>query len=150
MRGSSRPGRPSSRQLQQGRKGYAIQPPALPCPPLQPFFEAMHLALAPGGIVCTQAESLWYHLGIIKSLAAMCAEVFAGGAVQYAFTTIPTYPRWELPAVRAGHGACHAGECAMHAPMMDVLCGWTLPICGRSGVGLPGFARPGIWLCSRI
>ncbi len=34
-----------------------------------------------------------YHLEIIKSLAAMCSEVFQGGAVQYAFTTIPTYPR---------------------------------------------------------
>ena len=33
--------------------------PALPPCPLQPFFEAMHRALAPGGIVCTQAESLW-------------------------------------------------------------------------------------------
>lgn len=40
-----------------------------------------------------QAESLWYHLDIIKSLASMCSEVFQGGAVQYAFTTIPTYPR---------------------------------------------------------
>lgn len=44
-----------------------------------------------------QAESLWYHLDIIKSLAAMCSEVFQGGAVQYAFTTIPTYPRWAPP-----------------------------------------------------
>jgi hypothetical protein len=26
---------------------------------LQPFFDAMHRALKPGGIVCTQAESLW-------------------------------------------------------------------------------------------
>jgi hypothetical protein len=96
--------------LQQARQVALFNP--LPCPPdpsltppsfanlpLQPFFEAMHRALAPGGIVCTQAESLWYHLGIIKSLAAMCAEVFAGGAVQYAFTTIPTYPRWVAGAV---------------------------------------------------
>lgn len=34
-----------------------------------------------------------YHLEIIKSLAAMCSEVFVGGGVQYGFTTIPTYPR---------------------------------------------------------
>ncbi|EFN53284.1 hypothetical protein CHLNCDRAFT_26108 [Chlorella variabilis] len=62
----------------------------------KPFFDAMHRALKPGGIVCTQAESLWYHLEIIKSLAAMCAEVFQGGAVQYAFTTIPTYPSGQI------------------------------------------------------
>ena len=132
---------------------------------MQPFFEAMHRALKPGGMVCTQVsfplhtlpafpghecclctaaseaacpillqvgtlpdctcaaldndkimrqngmpevpgilirigclqgESLWLHLDIIKSLAAMCHEVFVGGTVQYAYTTIPTYPRWGL------------------------------------------------------
>ncbi len=40
-----------------------------------------------------QGESLWLHLDIIKELAAMCHEVFVGGTVQYAYTTIPTYPR---------------------------------------------------------
>ncbi len=64
---------------------------AVQCP--QPFFEAMHAALKPGGIVCTQAESLWYHMDIIKGLANMCTSVFEGGRVQYAYTTIPTYPR---------------------------------------------------------
>lgn len=62
----------------------------------KPFFEFMHRALKPGGIVCTQAESLWYHMEIIKSLAAMCKEVFVGGTVQYAFTTIPTYPSGQI------------------------------------------------------
>jgi spermidine synthase len=42
---------------------------------LQPFFEAMHRALKPGGIICTQAESLWLHMDIIKSLASMCKAV---------------------------------------------------------------------------
>ena len=41
-----------------------------------------------------QGESLWLHLPIIKELAAMCHEVFAGGSITYAYTTIPTYPRW--------------------------------------------------------
>ena len=40
-----------------------------------------------------QAESLWLHLPIITELATMCHRVFAGGSVQYAYTTIPTYPR---------------------------------------------------------
>jgi spermidine synthase len=62
----------------------------------RPFFEYMHRALKPGGVVCTQAESLWYHMDIIKSLAAMCREVFAGGSVQYAYTTIPTYPSGQI------------------------------------------------------
>ncbi|KIY96353.1 spermidine synthase [Monoraphidium neglectum] len=58
----------------------------------EPFFRAMHRAVRPGGVVCTQAESLWLHLDIIKALAAMCSRVFEGGSVQYAYTTIPTYP----------------------------------------------------------
>jgi spermidine synthase len=62
----------------------------------RPFFEYMHRALKPGGVVCTQAESLWYHIEIIKSLAAMCKDVFVGGTVQYAFTTIPTYPSGQI------------------------------------------------------
>lgn len=62
----------------------------------RPFFEYMHRALKPGGIVCTQAESVWYHMDIIKSLATMCKDVFAGGSVNYAFTTIPTYPSGQI------------------------------------------------------
>lgn len=71
----------------------------------QPFFEAMHRALKPGGVVCTQAESTWLHLEIIKSLAAMCKGVFQGGSVQYAFTTIPTYPSGQI-----GFMICTKGE----------------------------------------
>jgi hypothetical protein len=35
----------------------------------------MHRALRPGGIICTQAESLWLHMDIIQSLAGMCKKV---------------------------------------------------------------------------
>eukprot|EP00878_Enallax_costatus_P005950 GHUV01006241.1.p1 GENE.GHUV01006241.1~~GHUV01006241.1.p1 ORF type:complete len:322 (+),score=76.82 GHUV01006241.1:184-1149(+) len=62
----------------------------------QPFFEAMHRALRPGGVICTQAESLWLHLDIISSLADMCKQVFVGGSVTYAYTTIPTYPSGQI------------------------------------------------------
>jgi hypothetical protein len=30
---------------------------------------------------------------VIKALVAMCKDVFVGGSVSYAYTTIPTYPR---------------------------------------------------------
>jgi spermidine synthase len=62
----------------------------------QPFFEYMHRSLKAGGCVCTQAESLWLHMPIIESLASMCKKVFDGGSVQYAYTTIPTYPSGQI------------------------------------------------------
>lgn len=62
----------------------------------KPFFEYMHRALKPGGVVCTQAESIWLHMPIIQSLASMCHGVFAGGSVHYAYTTIPTYPSGQI------------------------------------------------------
>ncbi|CAD7698732.1 unnamed protein product, partial [Ostreobium quekettii] len=60
------------------------------------FFENMHRALKPGGIVATQAESLWLHLNIIEGLAGMCNDVFQGGSVSYGYTTIPTYPSGQI------------------------------------------------------
>ncbi|KAK9813753.1 hypothetical protein WJX73_007051 [Symbiochloris irregularis] len=62
----------------------------------KPFFEAMHRALRPGGVICTQGESLWLHMRIIEELADMCHSVFKGGSVQYAYTTIPTYPSGQI------------------------------------------------------
>jgi len=85
----------------------------------EPFFQYMHKALAPGGIVCTQAESQWYHLEIIKSLATMCKRVFAGGSVQYAYTTIPTYPSGQIGfmvCTKADDGGLHDPRVARRSP----------------------------------
>ena len=49
----------------------------------EPFFRALHRAVRPGGIICTQAESIWFHLPIIKSLATMCGKIFEGGSISY-------------------------------------------------------------------
>jgi spermidine synthase len=62
----------------------------------KPFFEHIHRALRPGGVVCTQAESVWLHMPIITGLAQMCSEVFVGGSVSYGYTTIPTYPSGQI------------------------------------------------------
>lgn len=70
----------------------------------KPFYESMHRALKPGGVVATQAESLWLHLPIITSLAKMCAEVFVGGEVAYGFTTIPTYPSGQIGFMMCSKG----------------------------------------------
>jgi spermidine synthase len=86
----------------------------------QPFFEYMHRALKPGGCVCTQAESLWYHLDIIKSLAAMCKSVFVGGSLQYAFTTIPTYPSGQIGFMICSKADPEAGALDAREPKQSV------------------------------
>ncbi|TKY58630.1 Spermidine synthase 2 [Spatholobus suberectus] len=57
----------------------------------KPFFESVAKALRPGGVVCTQAESIWLHMNIIEDIVANCCQIFKG-SVNYAWTTVPTYP----------------------------------------------------------
>lgn len=59
----------------------------------KPFFQSVARALRPGGVVCTQAESIWLHMHIIEDIVVNCRQVFKG-SVNYAWTTVPTYPRY--------------------------------------------------------
>ncbi|KAH9627190.1 hypothetical protein KSS87_020736 [Heliosperma pusillum] len=61
----------------------------------KPFFESVAKALRPGGVVCTQAESIWLHMHIIEDIVSNCRQIFKG-SVNYAWTTVPTYPRHVL------------------------------------------------------
>ncbi|KAI4518192.1 spermine synthase [Schizophyllum commune Loenen D] len=60
----------------------------------KPYFELLHAALAPGGIVASQSECLWLHLPLIKDLVAMARTIFP--VVEYAYTTTPTYPSGQI------------------------------------------------------
>eukprot|EP00741_Cyanophora_paradoxa_P002309 tig00000581_g2240.t1 len=55
-----------------------------------PFFRSLKRTLRPNGIVCTQAECMWLHLDIIKSVLADCRAIF--NTVEYAYVNTPTYP----------------------------------------------------------
>ncbi|KAJ3693260.1 hypothetical protein LUZ60_008740 [Juncus effusus] len=57
----------------------------------KPFFQSVARALRPGGVVCTQAESIWLHMHIIEDIVKNCRQIFKG-SVNYAWTTVPTYP----------------------------------------------------------
>ncbi|KAJ4973950.1 hypothetical protein NE237_007124 [Protea cynaroides] len=57
----------------------------------KPFFQSVAKALRPGGVVCTQAESIWLHMHIIEDIVSNCRQIFKG-SVNYAWTTVPTYP----------------------------------------------------------
>ncbi|RYY79998.1 hypothetical protein EON63_16945 [archaeon] len=55
------------------------------------FFNALKNILNPqGGVLCTQGESMWLHLPLIKSTRDTLLELFP--CVLYAYSSIPTYP----------------------------------------------------------
>ncbi|KAI3839127.1 hypothetical protein MKW98_006025 [Papaver atlanticum] len=57
----------------------------------KPLFESVAMALRPGGVFCTQAESIWVHMHIIEDIISNFRQIFQG-SVNYAWTTVPTYP----------------------------------------------------------
>lgn len=54
------------------------------------FFEAMFRSLKDDGIVVTQAESFFYHSGIIKSIFSFIRDIYP--ISEYYYTLVPTYP----------------------------------------------------------
>lgn len=60
----------------------------------KPYFELLYGALREGGVMTTQAENQWLHLELITKLKKSCKEVFP--TVEYAYTTIPTYPSGQI------------------------------------------------------
>jgi spermidine synthase len=82
-----------------------------------PFYNAMHRSLRDGGIVCTQGECMWLHLDLIQPLVKSISRTFT--TVEYAYTTIPTYPSGQIGFIVAGKGR---GSCKVPArlPESDV------------------------------
>lgn len=64
------------------------------------FYRSMKSALKPDGILCTQGECMWLHVQLIKPLLTACRELFP--VVEYAYTTIPTYPSGQIGFVLCG------------------------------------------------
>ncbi|XP_060073766.1 spermidine synthase-like [Ylistrum balloti] len=58
------------------------------------YYELMKKALKPNGILCCQGECLWLHLDLIKSMQDFCRSLYP--VVDYAYTTIPTYPSGQI------------------------------------------------------
>ncbi|CCX07718.1 Similar to Spermidine synthase; acc. no. Q9Y8H7 [Pyronema omphalodes CBS 100304] len=59
------------------------------------YFELLNAALKEGGVITTQgSENQWLHLKLITELKKSCREVFP--TVEYAYTTIPTYPSGQI------------------------------------------------------
>lgn len=67
-----------------------------------PFYNAMYKSLRQGGIVCTQGECMWLHLNLIKPLVDSISQTYS--SVEYAYTTIPTYPSGQIGFIVATKG----------------------------------------------
>ncbi|KAJ1913396.1 putrescine aminopropyltransferase [Mycoemilia scoparia] len=64
------------------------------------YYELMKNALREGGIISTQGECQWLHLNIIKEVLDFARDLFP--KVEYAYTTIPTYPSGQIGFVVCG------------------------------------------------
>ncbi|XP_013187111.1 spermidine synthase [Amyelois transitella] len=58
------------------------------------YFSLMKKALRPGGIVCSQAGTIWNDIDIVTSTLRYCKNQFAVAA--YAYASVPTYPSGQI------------------------------------------------------
>eukprot|EP01088_Endostelium_zonatum_P014472 TRINITY_DN3192_c0_g1_i1.p1 TRINITY_DN3192_c0_g1~~TRINITY_DN3192_c0_g1_i1.p1 ORF type:complete len:300 (-),score=75.90 TRINITY_DN3192_c0_g1_i1:37-936(-) len=79
----------------------------------KPFYVNMRNALRPGGIVGTQGECQWLHLELIKRLLDQSREIY--NHVEYAYTTIPTYPCGQI-----GFVICSLRDERPSVPVRDI------------------------------
>ncbi|XP_057951744.1 spermidine synthase 2-like [Malania oleifera] len=54
------------------------------------FLETVAKALRAGGVMSSQAESMWFNNFFVENTISKCRQVFKG-SVEYAWTTVPTY-----------------------------------------------------------
>lgn len=60
----------------------------------QPYYELLKKKLTPSGIICCQAESIWFDLDFISELLDMNRKIFK--QVAYASTMTCTYPSGQI------------------------------------------------------
>ncbi|KAL8966067.1 MAG: hypothetical protein Q9183_003535 [Haloplaca sp. 2 TL-2023] len=108
----------------------------------KPYFELLYGALREGGVITTQAENQWLHLSLITNLKKQCKEVFP--TVEYAYTTIPTYPSGQIGFMVC----CKDAERNIKEPMRswsveeeEKLCRYYNKDIHRASFVLPSFAR---------
>ncbi|CAM9241431.1 unnamed protein product [Chrysoparadoxa australica] len=104
------------------------------------FYENMKRVLAPGGVIATQGECLWLHLPLIKTVLGACTDIFH--TVDYAFTTIPTYPSGQIGFVLVSNTERDLSKPAATPPdeLAKKLRYYT-PEVHRSAFVLPAFAE---------
>jgi len=108
-----------------------------------PFYELMYRALREGGVISTQSECVWLHLDLISNLYNLSKKIYK--SVDYAYTTIPTYPSGQIGFMLCSKGenklskAKRTVEEAIVEDQVDTLRYYNVDIHGASFV-LPTFA----------
>jgi len=109
-----------------------------------PFYNSMHASLREGGIVCTQGECIWLHLNLIRPLVNSISRLYT--TVEYAYTTIPTYPSGQIGFIVATKDR---GECKVPSRKPDEKTQKHLryytPELHQAAFVLPAFARREIY-----
>jgi len=102
----------------------------------KPYFQLLHDALAPGGNIASQGECLWLHLPLISEMRAMAESIFP--VVEYAFTTIPTYPSGQIGFILCSREK----ERNLRKPLRQVTeCRYWNQAVHRAAFELPEFGR---------
>ncbi|EEP79717.1 spermidine synthase [Uncinocarpus reesii 1704] len=109
----------------------------------KPYFELLHGSLREGGVISTQgSENQWLHIKLITDLKKLMKEVFP--VVEYAYTTIPTYPSGQIGFLVA----CKDASRNIREPVRswtreeeDKLCRYYNQDIHRASFVLPSFAR---------
>lgn len=58
------------------------------------YFSLMKSALRPGGIVCSQAGTIWNDLELVTSTLGFCRNQFPSAT--YCYASVPTYPSGQI------------------------------------------------------
>ena len=77
------------------------------------FYSDMHAALRPGGIVCTQGECQFLHADLISKVMRDAKALYP--VVDYAFSSVPTYPSGQI-----GYIIAHKGSREVRVPTRAV------------------------------
>jgi spermidine synthase len=103
------------------------------------FYEAMHVALRPDGIICTQGESMWIHFELIRDLVGCCAEIF--DYAEYATTTVPSYPCGQIGFVLARKGQAKSCRVPVRVPTFQNELKWYNSEMHRAAFVLPQYVK---------
>jgi spermidine synthase len=107
------------------------------------FFNSMKNALNPeGGVLCTQGECLWLHLDLIADVVNRTRKHMP--VVEYAYTTIPTYPSGQIGFIIASNNASFKLDVPTRDAPSDMKLEYYSTKLHPAAFVLPAFAERGI------